>query len=118
MSTTGSCGSPTISCSSALLLGSDVGTAALSNTEVQRLRQSLLKGGFPRWTTSGRPAWMNGPAGRKASTGVWPLVVCENSGWRRLTPVLPLQMLFAALLGWLERERRDAIASFARKIAR
>jgi hypothetical protein len=29
-----------------LLLGSDVGTAALSNEEVQRLRQYLLKGGF------------------------------------------------------------------------
>jgi hypothetical protein len=29
-----------------LLLGSDVGTAALSNVEVQRLRQYLLKGGF------------------------------------------------------------------------
>jgi hypothetical protein len=29
-----------------LLLGSDVGTAGLSNDEVQRLRQYLLKGGF------------------------------------------------------------------------
>jgi hypothetical protein len=29
-----------------LLLGSDVGTAALSNADVQRLRQYLLKGGF------------------------------------------------------------------------
>jgi hypothetical protein len=29
-----------------LLLGSDVGTAALSNTDVQRLREYLLKGGF------------------------------------------------------------------------
>jgi hypothetical protein len=29
-----------------LLLGSDVGTAGLSNAEVQRLRQYLLKGGF------------------------------------------------------------------------
>ena len=29
-----------------LLLGSDVGTAVLSNAEVQRLRQYLLKGGF------------------------------------------------------------------------
>ena len=29
-----------------ILLGSDVGTAALSNGEVQRLRQYLLKGGF------------------------------------------------------------------------
>jgi hypothetical protein len=58
MSTTGSCGSPTISCSSALLLGSDVGTAALSNTEVQRLRQYLLKGGF-LWVDDfwGTPAW-------------------------------------------------------------
>jgi uncharacterized protein DUF4159 len=29
-----------------MLLGTDVGTAALSNVEVQRLRQYLLKGGF------------------------------------------------------------------------
>ena len=29
-----------------ILLGSDVGTAALSNMEVQRLREYLLKGGF------------------------------------------------------------------------
>ena len=29
-----------------MLVGSDVGTMALSNTEVQRLRQYLLKGGF------------------------------------------------------------------------
>ena len=29
-----------------IVLGSDVGTAALSNAEVQRLRQYLLKGGF------------------------------------------------------------------------
>jgi hypothetical protein len=29
-----------------LLIGSDVGTAMLSNTEVQRLREYLLKGGF------------------------------------------------------------------------
>ncbi|HVG66657.1 MAG TPA: DUF4159 domain-containing protein [Gaiellales bacterium] len=29
-----------------LLIGSDVGTAAVSDTEVQRLRQYLLKGGF------------------------------------------------------------------------
>jgi hypothetical protein len=29
-----------------ILIGSDVGTAALSNTEVQRLREYLLKGGF------------------------------------------------------------------------
>ena len=41
-----------------LLLGSDVGTAALSNTEVQRLRQYLLKGGF-LWVDDfwGTPAW-------------------------------------------------------------
>ena len=29
-----------------MLLGSDVGTAALSNAEVERLREYLLKGGF------------------------------------------------------------------------
>jgi uncharacterized protein DUF4159 len=41
-----------------VLLGSDVGTAALSNTEVQRLRQYLLKGGF-LWVDDfwGTPAW-------------------------------------------------------------
>jgi hypothetical protein len=41
-----------------LLLGSDVGTAALSNTEVQRLREYLLKGGF-LWVDDfwGSPAW-------------------------------------------------------------
>jgi hypothetical protein len=41
-----------------ILLGSDVGTAALSNTEVQRLREYLLKGGF-LWVDDfwGTPAW-------------------------------------------------------------
>jgi hypothetical protein len=41
-----------------LLLGSDVGTAVLSNAEVQRLRQYLLKGGF-LWVDDfwGTPAW-------------------------------------------------------------
>jgi hypothetical protein len=41
-----------------LLLGSDVGTAGLSNTEVTRLRQYLLKGGF-LWVDDfwGTPAW-------------------------------------------------------------
>ena len=41
-----------------MLIGSDVGTAALSNTEVQRLRQYLLKGGF-LWVDDfwGTPAW-------------------------------------------------------------
>jgi hypothetical protein len=41
-----------------LLLGSDVGTAALSDAEVQRLRQYLLKGGF-LWVDDfwGTPAW-------------------------------------------------------------
>ncbi|HVG53195.1 MAG TPA: DUF4159 domain-containing protein [Vicinamibacterales bacterium] len=41
-----------------LLLGSDVGTAALSNAEVQRVRQYLLKGGF-LWVDDfwGTPAW-------------------------------------------------------------
>jgi hypothetical protein len=41
-----------------LLLGSDVGTAALSNVEVQRLREYLLKGGF-LWVDDfwGTQAW-------------------------------------------------------------
>ncbi len=41
-----------------LLIGSDVGTAALSNSEVQRLRDYLLKGGF-LWVDDfwGTPAW-------------------------------------------------------------
>ena len=41
-----------------VLLGTDVGTAALSNTEVQRLRQYLLKGGF-LWVDDfwGTAAW-------------------------------------------------------------
>jgi hypothetical protein len=41
-----------------ILVGSDVGTAALSNAEVQRLRQYLLKGGF-LWVDDfwGTPAW-------------------------------------------------------------
>ena len=41
-----------------ILLGSDVGTAGLSNVEVQRLRQYLLKGGF-LWVDDfwGTAAW-------------------------------------------------------------
>ena len=41
-----------------VLIGSDVGTAALSNTEVERLREYLLKGGF-LWVDDfwGTPAW-------------------------------------------------------------
>jgi hypothetical protein len=41
-----------------ILIGSDVGTAALSDTEVQRLREYLLKGGF-LWVDDfwGTPAW-------------------------------------------------------------
>ena len=41
-----------------MLLGSDVGTAALSDIEAQRLRQYLLKGGF-LWVDDfwGTPAW-------------------------------------------------------------
>jgi hypothetical protein len=41
-----------------MLIGSDVGTAALSKTEVLRLRQYLLKGGF-LWVDDfwGTPAW-------------------------------------------------------------
>src|SRR5688572_29553245 len=41
-----------------ILLGSDVGTAALSAAEVQRLREYLLKGGF-LWVDDfwGTPAW-------------------------------------------------------------
>jgi hypothetical protein len=41
-----------------MLIGSDVGTAALSDTEVQRLRQYLLKGGF-LWVDDfwGTDAW-------------------------------------------------------------
>jgi hypothetical protein len=41
-----------------MLLGSDVGTAGLSNVEVQRLRQYLLKGGF-LWVDDfwGSEAW-------------------------------------------------------------
>ncbi|HET9196023.1 MAG TPA: DUF4159 domain-containing protein [Vicinamibacterales bacterium] len=41
-----------------ILIGSDVGTAALSNAEVQRLREYLLKGGF-LWVDDfwGTPAW-------------------------------------------------------------
>ena len=41
-----------------ILLGSDVGTAALSDAEVQRLREYLLKGGF-LWVDDfwGTPAW-------------------------------------------------------------
>ena len=41
-----------------MLIGSDVGTAALSETEVQRLREYLLKGGF-LWVDDfwGTPAW-------------------------------------------------------------
>jgi len=41
-----------------MLLGSDVGTAALSTAEVQRLREYLLKGGF-LWVDDfwGTPAW-------------------------------------------------------------
>lgn len=41
-----------------VLIGSDVGTAALSDTEVQRLREYLLKGGF-LWVDDfwGTPAW-------------------------------------------------------------
>ncbi len=41
-----------------MLIGSDVGTAALSETEVQRLRAYLLKGGF-LWVDDfwGTPAW-------------------------------------------------------------
>jgi hypothetical protein len=42
-----------------MLRGSDVGTAALSDAEVQRLRQYLLKGGF-LWVDDfwGTPAWL------------------------------------------------------------
>ena len=41
-----------------ILIGSDVGTAALSDTEVPRLREYLLKGGF-LWVDDfwGTPAW-------------------------------------------------------------
>jgi len=41
-----------------ILIGSDVGTAGLSNAEVQRLREYLLKGGF-LWVDDfwGTPAW-------------------------------------------------------------
>src|SRR5262245_3833761 len=41
-----------------MLIGSDVGTAALSNTEVERLREYLLKGGF-LWVDDfwGTAAW-------------------------------------------------------------
>ena len=41
-----------------ILIGSDVGTAALSDAEVQRLREYLLKGGF-LWVDDfwGTPAW-------------------------------------------------------------
>jgi hypothetical protein len=41
-----------------MLIGSDVGTAALSTAEVQRLREYLLKGGF-LWVDDfwGTPAW-------------------------------------------------------------
>jgi hypothetical protein len=41
-----------------LLIGSDVGTVGLSDTEVQRLREYLLKGGF-LWVDDfwGTPAW-------------------------------------------------------------
>ncbi len=41
-----------------MLVGSDVGTAALTNTEVQRLREYLLKGGF-LWVDDfwGTAAW-------------------------------------------------------------
>ena len=41
-----------------ILIGSDVGTAALSDTEVRRLREYLLKGGF-LWVDDfwGTPAW-------------------------------------------------------------
>jgi hypothetical protein len=41
-----------------MLIGSDVGTAALSNTEAQRLREYLMKGGF-LWVDDfwGTPAW-------------------------------------------------------------
>jgi len=41
-----------------ILIGSDVGTAALSDTEVSRLREYLLKGGF-LWVDDfwGTPAW-------------------------------------------------------------
>jgi hypothetical protein len=41
-----------------ILIGSDVGTASLSKTEVERLREYLLKGGF-LWVDDfwGTPAW-------------------------------------------------------------
>src|SRR5574339_58759 len=41
-----------------ILIGSDVGTATLSKTEAQRLREYLLKGGF-LWVDDfwGTPAW-------------------------------------------------------------
>jgi hypothetical protein len=41
-----------------MLIGSDVGTAALSKTEAQRMREYLLKGGF-LWVDDfwGTPAW-------------------------------------------------------------
>ena len=46
-----------------LLLGSDVGTAALSDAEVQRLREYLLKGGFlwvdDFWGTAAWTQWSN-----------------------------------------------------------
>jgi hypothetical protein len=46
-------------------------------------------------------------------------VVSEKSGatFAQTHPVIPLQMLLAAVLGWFEWEQRDVIASGARRIA-
>ena len=48
------------------------------------------------------------PMGPRAASA-WCLKTWATQ-WRRLSAVFPLQMLLAALLGWLEREQRDVIA--------
>ena len=58
-----------------MLIGSDVGTAALSSTEVQRLRQYLLKGGF-LWVDDfwGTAAWNQWTVQIKRALPEFPIV--------------------------------------------
>jgi len=58
-----------------MLIGSDVGTAALSNAEVERLRQYLLKGGF-LWVDDfwGTAAWEQWSSQIKRELPEFPIV--------------------------------------------
>ena len=61
-----------------MLIGSDVGTAALSNAEVQRLREYLLKGGF-LWVDDfwGTAAWEQWSSQIKRVLPEFPIVDVE-----------------------------------------